>query len=388
MIRVQASGLRKHSQQEPPMQAATPEADDLLPRNVARVPSPCICNTASPPVVKREGRSCEAQSTRTGEGGPTTGPGEATMPTKWRRSSTGEAALAQAQRNAGRSGGKGPNKSWVKGGAGAGVVRRGKRRGGADDGERRSRLEDMCFGENNGQWIDRVWLKLQRSSPSGAAFMLDARWGSVAGSEDWTCERARPGTAPEAKGNQGERARGWEEEDDGNITSHTSDTSNCRICLATKFLSSVQKWTEDQWKEVTVAAQEYVELPSRKRAQTSSRSGSEAGDDAMLSDDDESSRVLYEYLLRDPDILIKDDGIFCLPQDITPSSVSASQRSACSYLSSPSGESAAGVCWGDSIATLLLPRQPEATSALRHSSSANKCRVLSGNRTPREHFFL
>jgi hypothetical protein len=60
-----------------------------------------------------------------------------------------------------------------------------------------------------------------------------------------------------------------------------------QVRRATKFLSSVQKWTEDQRKEVTAAAQEYVELPSRKRAQTSSRSGSEAGDDAMLSDDDE-----------------------------------------------------------------------------------------------------
>ncbi|KAJ7884673.1 hypothetical protein B0H13DRAFT_2537196 [Mycena leptocephala] len=60
-----------------------------------------------------------------------------------------------------------------------------------------------------------------------------------------------------------------------------------QVRRATKFLSSVQKWTEDQWKEVTAAAQEYVELPSRKRAQTSSRSGSEAGDNAMLSDDGE-----------------------------------------------------------------------------------------------------
>ncbi|KAJ7886298.1 hypothetical protein B0H13DRAFT_1889317 [Mycena leptocephala] len=228
------------------MQAATPEADDLLRRNGARVPSPCICNIASPSVVKREGKSCEAPSTRTGEGGPTTGPGEARMPTKWQRSSAGEAALGAAER-------------WEKRRQGAGSVRTGRTRGGsASDGVRgvgpcwrpgRARIvaqtakgampmlvkwraaadyrtvpvpamrahirldggrQRAWYGGGSGE---AAWTT--RSSPSGAAFMLDARRGSVVGSEDWTCERARPGTAPEAKGNQGERVRGWEEEDDG-----------------------------------------------------------------------------------------------------------------------------------------------------------------------------
>ncbi|KAJ7817794.1 hypothetical protein B0H13DRAFT_1922680 [Mycena leptocephala] len=170
------------------MQAATPEADDLLPQNGARVSLSCICNTASPPVVKREGRSCEAQSTRTGEGGPTTGPGEATMPMKWRRSSAGEAALAQAQRRQGVAQSScrlsdgasdvGPQQilGERRGGSGHGTA--GEAAGRADDGEHRNRFEDMCFGVKNGQWIDRVWLKSQRSSTSGATFMLDARWGS------------------------------------------------------------------------------------------------------------------------------------------------------------------------------------------------------------------
>ncbi|KAJ6600595.1 hypothetical protein DFH09DRAFT_1498321 [Mycena vulgaris] len=48
---------------------------------------------------------------------------------------------------------------------------------------------------------------------------------------------------------------------------------------ATKYLSSVQKWDDTHWKT-------YIELPSRKRGQTACRSGSEAGDDRILSDDD------------------------------------------------------------------------------------------------------
>ncbi len=59
------------------------------------------------------------------------------------------------------------------------MVSRGTQRGGADDGERRSHFEEMRFGEQNGKSTDWAWLKLQRSSPSGAAFMLDTRLGSV-----------------------------------------------------------------------------------------------------------------------------------------------------------------------------------------------------------------
>ncbi|KAJ6595307.1 hypothetical protein B0H10DRAFT_774009 [Mycena sp. CBHHK59/15] len=55
---------------------------------------------------------------------------------------------------------------------------------------------------------------------------------------------------------------------------------------ATKYLKSVEKWDGARWIEVKAAAEEWVEIPSRKRA-ASSRSASEAGDDAMLSEDDE-----------------------------------------------------------------------------------------------------
>jgi hypothetical protein len=73
----------------------------------------------------------------------------------------------------------GPNKSWAKGGARAGMVQQGKRRGGADNSECSNRFEEMSFWEQNWKWIDWPWLKLHRSSPSGAAFMPDARLGSV-----------------------------------------------------------------------------------------------------------------------------------------------------------------------------------------------------------------
>ncbi|KAJ6530318.1 hypothetical protein B0H19DRAFT_482569 [Mycena capillaripes] len=55
---------------------------------------------------------------------------------------------------------------------------------------------------------------------------------------------------------------------------------------ATKYLSSVQKWDDTHWKTVIEDAKQYIEVPSRKRGQTASRSGSEVGDDRILSDDD------------------------------------------------------------------------------------------------------
>jgi hypothetical protein len=55
---------------------------------------------------------------------------------------------------------------------------------------------------------------------------------------------------------------------------------------ATKFLPSIQEWDDARWDELIEAAKEFIEIPSRKRARTASRSGSEAGDDSMLSDDD------------------------------------------------------------------------------------------------------
>ncbi|KAJ7166622.1 hypothetical protein C8R46DRAFT_899575, partial [Mycena filopes] len=53
---------------------------------------------------------------------------------------------------------------------------------------------------------------------------------------------------------------------------------------ATKFMATVEKWDAARWTEIKVAAQEWVEEPSRRRGQTTSRSGSEAGDDELLSD--------------------------------------------------------------------------------------------------------
>ncbi|KAJ7883390.1 hypothetical protein B0H13DRAFT_2278138 [Mycena leptocephala] len=55
---------------------------------------------------------------------------------------------------------------------------------------------------------------------------------------------------------------------------------------ATKFQSAVRKWDKSRWKEVTEGAKEFMERPSRKRGQTASRSGSEVGDDALISDDE------------------------------------------------------------------------------------------------------
>lgn len=72
----------------------------------------------------------------------------------------------------------GPNNSWAKGGARAGMVQQEKWRGSADS-ECSNCFEEMSFWEQNGKWIDWSWLKLQRSSPGGAAFMPDAWLGSV-----------------------------------------------------------------------------------------------------------------------------------------------------------------------------------------------------------------
>ncbi|KAJ7893275.1 hypothetical protein B0H13DRAFT_2037538, partial [Mycena leptocephala] len=55
---------------------------------------------------------------------------------------------------------------------------------------------------------------------------------------------------------------------------------------ATKFQSAVRKWDKSRWKEVTEGAKEFMERSSRKRGQTASRSGSEVGDDALISDDE------------------------------------------------------------------------------------------------------
>ncbi|KAJ6522565.1 hypothetical protein B0H19DRAFT_1277263 [Mycena capillaripes] len=55
---------------------------------------------------------------------------------------------------------------------------------------------------------------------------------------------------------------------------------------ATKFLATVEKWDEARWNELKAAADKWIELPARHRAQTGSHSASGSGDDAVLSDDD------------------------------------------------------------------------------------------------------
>ncbi|KAJ7731387.1 hypothetical protein B0H16DRAFT_1696718 [Mycena metata] len=49
----------------------------------------------------------------------------------------------------------------------------------------------------------------------------------------------------------------------------------------------VQKWDAERWAALKEAAEQWVELPSRRRAGTSSRSASEAGDDSAILSDDE-----------------------------------------------------------------------------------------------------
>ncbi|KAJ7631553.1 hypothetical protein DFH06DRAFT_1303634 [Mycena polygramma] len=70
------------------------------------------------------------------------------------------------------------------------------------------------------------------------------------------------------------------------IASTNNQKKGKLVRRATKFLSTVQEWKVDRWDELKAAAAEWVELPTRRRSVTASRSGSEAGDDAMLSDDD------------------------------------------------------------------------------------------------------
>ncbi|KAJ7501313.1 hypothetical protein B0H11DRAFT_2373422 [Mycena galericulata] len=58
-----------------------------------------------------------------------------------------------------------------------------------------------------------------------------------------------------------------------------------RVRRATKFMATIEKWDEDRWTELIAAAEEWMELPSRKRSATTSRSASEADDDVMSDDD-------------------------------------------------------------------------------------------------------
>ncbi|KAJ7454255.1 hypothetical protein FB451DRAFT_663044 [Mycena latifolia] len=56
---------------------------------------------------------------------------------------------------------------------------------------------------------------------------------------------------------------------------------------ATKFVASVKEWEESVWDDLIAAASPFAEVPRKSRSGTASRSGSEAGDDTVISDDDE-----------------------------------------------------------------------------------------------------
>jgi signal recognition particle receptor subunit beta len=51
------------------------------------------------------------------------------------------------------------------------------------------------------------------------------------------------------------------------------------VCRTTKLLSTIDEWDDDHWMDL-------IDTPGRKRARTTIRSGSEAGDDVIVSDDD------------------------------------------------------------------------------------------------------
>ncbi|KAJ6613086.1 hypothetical protein B0H10DRAFT_2275826 [Mycena sp. CBHHK59/15] len=85
--------------------------------------------------------------------------------------------------------------------------------------------------------------------------------------------------------NPGKRANFFSEDNLGD-TVVREGSKNKLVRRATKFLSTIDKWDDDQWKDLIDTAKEYIETPGRKRARTTSRSGSEAGDDVIVSDDD------------------------------------------------------------------------------------------------------
>ncbi|KAJ7511316.1 hypothetical protein B0H11DRAFT_2387032 [Mycena galericulata] len=79
-----------------------------------------------------------------------------------------------------------------------------------------------------------------------------------------------------------------------------------RVRRATKFMATIEKWDEDRWTELIAAAEEWMELPSRKRSATTSRSASEADDDVM-SDDDVVMVILLNLLAKDAPSWAKKD---------------------------------------------------------------------------------
>ncbi|KAJ6632008.1 hypothetical protein B0H10DRAFT_2426924 [Mycena sp. CBHHK59/15] len=96
--------------------------------------------------------------------------------------------------------------------------------------------------------------------------------------------------------NPGGRANAFSEDNWGDTVTVVETNRGKKRKLvrrATRFLSMIKKWDAAHWKEVIEAGNEYMELPSCKRGQSASRSGSEAGDDVMLSDDDVSRVNLF-----------------------------------------------------------------------------------------------
>ncbi|KAJ6457472.1 hypothetical protein C8R47DRAFT_1164089 [Mycena vitilis] len=75
----------------------------------------------------------------------------------------------------------------------------------------------------------------------------------------------------------------------GDYTKPTGDKKSPHklVRRATRFVGRLQqKWDAKRWAAFTAEATQWMEVPSRRRAGTSSRSASEAGDESILSDDD------------------------------------------------------------------------------------------------------
>ncbi|KAJ6602344.1 hypothetical protein B0H10DRAFT_2080287, partial [Mycena sp. CBHHK59/15] len=85
--------------------------------------------------------------------------------------------------------------------------------------------------------------------------------------------------------NPGKRANFFSEDNLGDTVVREGN-KNKLVRHATKSLSTIEKWDDDHWKDLIDTVKEYIETPGRKRARTTSRSGSEAGDDVIVSDDD------------------------------------------------------------------------------------------------------
>ncbi|KAJ7827394.1 hypothetical protein B0H13DRAFT_1917665 [Mycena leptocephala] len=75
--------------------------------------------------------------------------------------------------------------------------------------------------------------------------------------------------------NTGKRANFFSEDNLGD-TVVREGKMNQLVPRATEFLSTIDKWDDDHWKDLIDPAKEYIDTPCRKRARTTIRSGSKA----------------------------------------------------------------------------------------------------------------